>query len=119
MNPLKFLIDDIKKDIQTIKDIKAGKAKLISWKEMDFAGALKTYWPWFILLIAAFCAGLFFGSILAHNHYVELIEEKCPQCFINNESLQEDTKLDLDYYQQWQKSEPLTNALTVKQPLKR
>lgn len=117
MNPLKFIIDDIKKDIQTVKDIKEGKAKLISWKELDFAGALKTYWPWFILLIAAFCAGLFFGSILAHNHYVEIIKDKCPQAFFNNDSVQQQTQLYLDY-EQWQNT-PMKNALTVTKSLKK
>ena len=98
-NPIKWLIDDVKNDIQTIKDIKNKKAKLISWKELDFAGALKTYWPWFLLLIAAFCAGLFLGSIMAHNHYIEIIEDKCPQAFGLNETQEQIRMSEINYQQ--------------------
>ena len=97
MNPLKFLKEDVKKDIQKLKDIREGKAKLISWDQLDFAGAMKDYWPWFLLLIAAFGAGFFFGSVMAHNDCVAVIKDKCPAAFINNYSIQEQTRANIDY----------------------
>jgi len=80
----KFLYDDIRTDIITLKKIAKGKAKLQTGGEkltLDlYFEALKEYWWVFMLIILAFVCGIFFSS----QHYQDkcntlILEEYIPQ----------------------------------------
>lgn len=65
MGILKFLWEDLKKDWRTFKAIFQGKAKCVFTAQefMDNVGdAAKEYYPWFLLVIAAFICGFFVAS---------------------------------------------------------
>lgn len=73
----KFLIEDFKKDIETIKAMCDGKAKLkvnprelFKW-DINF---FKENWLMFLLIILAFLSGYLLGGVIVHNQYVPIIE---------------------------------------------
>jgi heme A synthase len=82
---IEFLIEDTKTDIQCIKKIITGKAKIdldkIKPKKGDIKEFLKEYWIWYLLIALAFFAGVMVSG--AHfsaecNRFVA--EEIVPMC---------------------------------------
>ena len=66
MKLLKFLWDDTKETFSTLWAIITGKAKLKHDRKelfkIDWLDMLKTYWPFFIVVILAFCMGYYYSA---------------------------------------------------------
>ena len=77
---MRWLIDDIKKDISTFKNIINGKARLPRGT-FNIGKVLKESWYWYLIIIAAFLCGYFIASMYLQNDCIEYIEtEVVPNC---------------------------------------
>jgi len=81
VNPIKWLINDLKEDFKTVKEIAKGEYKskytvkqliTVDWKDL-----LSKYWLFFIILVFAFFAGYFFAT--------QRLQDACNQFIINND----------------------------------
>ena len=77
---IKFLYNDIKTDIIFILELLYGERKIKINKEQleelkDWRGILKENWLLFILVIAAFCAGYFFATVILNNACAAAVEQ--------------------------------------------
>ena len=81
MNIIKWLINDVKEDLKTVKEILKGDYKgkyttkqffTIDWKEL-----LSRYWLLFLIIVLAFFVGYFFAT--------QRMQDACNQFIINND----------------------------------
>lgn len=81
MNILKWLINDLKQDIKTVKEIVKGEYKskytLKQLVTVDWKDLLTKYWLFFIILVLAFAAGYYFAT--------NRLQDACNQFIINND----------------------------------
>ena len=83
----KFLYEDTKKDLKFLSDLAEGKAKVrkLTYEQKqelkDWKGILKANWLFFIIVIAAFCSGYFWGQVTLNNACVDTLET----WFVQNE----------------------------------
>ena len=81
MNLFKWLINDLKEDFKTVKELGRGEYKskytlkqlfTVDWRKM-----IKEYGLFFIIIILAFCMGYFYAT--------QRLQDACNQFIINND----------------------------------
>ena len=78
---VKFIYKDLKSDAKFLYDLSQGKAKVRKLSEEDIAelkdwkGMLKANWLFFLIVIAAFCSGYFWGQVTLNNVCIEVVND--------------------------------------------
>ncbi len=81
---IKFLINDFKKDIQTIRDLHSGKINPVKrikeiFKGISLDNFLKTNFLFFLIILLAFCSGWFvagqYYSVQCNEAILEVTDE--------------------------------------------